>query len=1047
MAEKKKPTQEEIIQEVGEVSSNWNQDDKPAMQDPIVWREDYKTEDIINGRDPKLIKNWSMNKDAYWDDGNGINNVDIPEMYWGKNDKYMGEWTRNTFEAYDPNLTTAGLDPNYKYWVNARMANSAEANYIARRNDMIASALYNEWRTSMQDVADFLNAQEGFRNSTEWERQNTIASIWKRIWEKWQEWEKEETKKEEPDLSKAEDIISDTSWKLYWKTTANGWDPVEWINTLSDANSIFKSMEEDRVRNLKEFVSMDPHTIAVAQLSNSGAITEQTIRDAEQYYPEFMAQVKAEKKKIIAQENATAIAKGWEITTVADKVNTNTELTSYAVNNATSTTSATQLLQSIDSILESNDTAKSAQELMASIEKDMATLKNRMKNLRAEVTADFKWDAPDYLVNAAMNNRAQEIQNQLSILEDRYNAAYNRYKTEVGNAQWEKEYQLKQEELQLKRDSFELDKEKAANGVTTTTTSTTTENNVSKMRTERNNNPTAMTTDMAKMLGWVLGVDYEIWDEFVTQDNRTLYTAKLIGDPIETTIKLIDRWIANWIDPFYRSNWQARWTYIWKLWLSKSIWSKMSHDQKVKAVYNMLKHEGWSMENMAYYVENANKKSENQYSDADYANFEKFLDPDTNQTTVKAIAAKYWFEDNIAWMTIFANNALNNRVANTSGVTMPSWDNSTTSDWRTIVKKSDWTTVTYAPWVTANDSRLSQPWFNPELGYNTSRISHYKEILEDSKKWKDASEQDRQEALLFDQARKEWKDVFDYEWRMDEDDKRAGFLLDKKPVYQEIILKKWDMWSSRNSILEQLELNPKDANAKSTALKEAQAWQEWQQAMESDTMTNNILVWLEYIMMQDASTVQRNMLMTTPEEEWTNDINLILSPEARTWRSYYNTIIQTLALTNLVDLRSQWAAFGNLSNAEWERIEKAASNIDYKKDDDAFRSAIEDVYIAMRDAIWQPISKEEVHKMWNAESSRDFTNYIKLDHSNTTFPFFWWQIKRNAKKGKTPSTYVNYEPLDLWWNNSSSYEYNFGWWDTTDYSKWASVFQNQMSNK
>jgi hypothetical protein len=69
-------------------------------------------------------------------------------------------------------------------------------------------------------------------------------------------------------------------------------------------------MEEDRVRNLKEFVSMDPHTIAVSQLSNSGAITEQTIRDAEQYYPEFMAQVKAEKKKIIAQENATAIAKG-----------------------------------------------------------------------------------------------------------------------------------------------------------------------------------------------------------------------------------------------------------------------------------------------------------------------------------------------------------------------------------------------------------------------------------------------------------------------------------------------------------------------------------------------------------------------------------------------------------------------------------------------------------------------------------------------------------------------------------------------------------------
>lgn len=618
MAEKKKPTQEEIIQEVGEVSSNWNPNDKPAMQDPIVWREDYKTEDIINGRDPKLIKNWSMNKDAYWDDGNGVNNVDIPEMYWGKNDKYMGEWTRNTFEAYDPNLTTAGLDPNYKYWVNARMANSAEANYIARRNDMIASALYNEWRTSMQDVADFLNAQEGFRNSTEWERQNTIASIWKRIWEKGQWWEKEEAKKEESDLSKAEDIISDTSWKLYWKTTANGWDPVKWINTLSDENSVFKSMEEDRVRNLKEFVSMDPHTIAVAQLSNSGAITEQTIRDAEQYYPEFMAQVKAEKKRIIAQENATAIAKGWEITTVADKVNTNTELTSYAVNNATSTTSATQLLQSIDSILESNDTAKSAQELMGSIEKDMATLKNRLKNLREEVKADFKWDVPDYIVNAAMNNRSQEIQNQLSILEDRYNAAYNRYKAEVGNAQWEKEYELKEKELKLKESSLALDEWKAKNW-TTWTTSTTNKNYTVA---ERNNNPLNMTVDFMKIVWAELGVDYEVSsDSFVNSKWWTQYYAKLIGDPIETTIRVLDKALKNGVNPFTTT---SR-SYINKLWLTKEKWLKMSHDEKVEMIKKWLPYEWWSMENMAYYLE---QKWWDSYIEEYAPYYQKLLDAD-----------------------------------------------------------------------------------------------------------------------------------------------------------------------------------------------------------------------------------------------------------------------------------------------------------------------------------------------------------------------------------------------------------------------------------
>jgi predicted thioredoxin/glutaredoxin len=149
-------------------------------------------------------------------------------------------------------------------------------------------------------------------------------------------------------------------------------------------------MEVARVKELQSLVSMDPKTVAIAELSDVSVASEQTMRDARQYYPEFIQQVEAEKKKIIGQENTTAIASGGEITTAADKVNTNVEATSYAVSKATATTSATQLLKSIDSILESNDTAKSAQELMGSIEKDMATLKNRLKNLRTEANSAFK---------------------------------------------------------------------------------------------------------------------------------------------------------------------------------------------------------------------------------------------------------------------------------------------------------------------------------------------------------------------------------------------------------------------------------------------------------------------------------------------------------------------------------------------------------------------------------------------------------------------------------------------------------------------------------
>lgn len=60
------------------------------------------------------------------------------------------------------------------------------------------------------------------------------------------------------------------------------------------------------------------------------------------------------------------------------------------------------------------------------------------------------------------------------------------------------------------------------------------------MRTDRNNNPTAMTTDVAKTLWLVEWVDYTVWDPFQWGNWNTLYTAKLIWDWVTTTIKWLD---------------------------------------------------------------------------------------------------------------------------------------------------------------------------------------------------------------------------------------------------------------------------------------------------------------------------------------------------------------------------------------------------------------------------------------------------------------------------------------------------------------------------
>ncbi len=103
------------------------------------------------------------------------------------------------------------------------------------------------------------------------------------------------------------------------------------------------------------------------------------------------------------------------------------------------------------------------------------------------------------------------------------------------------------------------------------------------MRTDRNNNPTAFTTDVAKLAGLVEGVDYVAGDPF--PGNSNLKTAKLLGDPITTTIKAIDK------VGFYTQSGQPRWTYIDQIPDAKN-WANLSYDQKARVVAQMYQREG-----------------------------------------------------------------------------------------------------------------------------------------------------------------------------------------------------------------------------------------------------------------------------------------------------------------------------------------------------------------------------------------------------------------------------------------------------------------------
>lgn len=568
------------------MADNKKQEELFQMTDPIVNREDYR----IEWFDPSKLQNADVNLSQYGDDSSAAN-YNNPSLWWWENTKYEWENTKNSQVAYNPNATIEWLDPDYKYGQAAQMANSAEANYIARRNDEIASALYNAWKTSIQDVSDFLNTQQGFYNSNENERANTINSIWKRLGQM-----VENNKEEEPTTpnqdaidNMEEEMNKSTAWKIYGKVTAEGWDPKEWIETLEDDTSVFKSMNAARLQQFKELEAMSDESIATAIVSNSMSGDSQSMRDLMQYDYEKYQRVKVAEKKIRAQMKVDAMAK-WEEdnSSVIDTTDVNTELTTYSVNNATDTTSATQLLKSIDSILESNDEAQSAKGLMQSIEWDLAKLKNRLRNLKSEANQVFKGDVPDYLVRAYMANRQQEIQNNMQILEDRYNAAYSRYQNEVQQAQWEKEYELKKEQLQLQKDELDFKKYQADKESSWTS--------YGSMRTERNNNPTAMTTDYAKMMGLELGVDYEIWDSFIGEDWRTYYTAKFIWDPIEMAIKAFDTWAAN--NVFANEGWVL---WHWHLGISNKQWLAMTDGEKREVINKILKKEWGNMANMAYY--------------------------------------------------------------------------------------------------------------------------------------------------------------------------------------------------------------------------------------------------------------------------------------------------------------------------------------------------------------------------------------------------------------------------------------------------------------
>lgn len=108
--------------------------------------------------------------------------------------------------------------------------------------------------------------------------------------------------------------------------------------------------------------------------------------------------------------------------------------------------------------------------------------------------------------------------------------------------------------------------------------------NDTRMRTDRHNNPTAFTTDIARTAGLTVGVDYTEGDEFKI-GTMIFHTARLLRDPVGTTIKVIDK------ISFYTKTGSQRWIYVG---LPQDLWLSLTKGEKMSVIKFMYSHEGGS---------------------------------------------------------------------------------------------------------------------------------------------------------------------------------------------------------------------------------------------------------------------------------------------------------------------------------------------------------------------------------------------------------------------------------------------------------------------
>lgn len=234
------------------------------------------------------------------------------------------------------------------------------------------------------------------------------------------------------------------------------------INTNANEYNPEIAINQERQVSYQNLQGMSSYNIAVSMANGYTPFGEQAMRDLQQYDPQKYQQIQDELKKIQVGEQINQIASGGKIDitsqTRAMTDTINNSIDDWAKNNSDSQ-SYDGTLNLLTSKLASSQTAQSATQEMLNINKDIAEIQTQMNNLPKEAQKAFKGDVPQYLVDAYISNKAQELTTKLNTLQTRYAGLSDMYKAELSQKQFEAEMELKQQQMVIQQNQRALEQQ------------------------------------------------------------------------------------------------------------------------------------------------------------------------------------------------------------------------------------------------------------------------------------------------------------------------------------------------------------------------------------------------------------------------------------------------------------------------------------------------------------------------------------------------------------------------------------------------------------